>query len=121
MKCSPFNETYCLSCRTTNLFLENNTCVMDCNPENSTFPDPITQTCVPCHSYCKKCFGSGPLKCTECNDTYFYLADGCYLTCPVGLFGNQQDKLCTQCDDTDHSGIKFCAKCDNSTGTVLCT
>lgn len=24
-------------------------------------------------------------------------------------------------DDTDHSGIKFCAKCDNSTGTVLCT
>lgn len=65
-------------------------------PHNS---DPITQTCVPCHSYCKKCFGSGPLKCTECNDTYFYLADGCYLTCPVGLFGNQQDKLCTQCNE----------------------
>ncbi|CDW90923.1 fu domain containing protein [Stylonychia lemnae] len=51
--------------------------------------------CLNCPFQCIKCNGGNISKdCQMCSKGFFYFNDGCYLLCPLGYWGDENDYLC---------------------------
>ena len=70
-----------------------------------------TVLCVPCHSLCSECWGSGPSQCLSCSPNYFYQAGTCAPLCPSHQY---YDSACQPCHDD-------CGECDGPTASHCLT
>lgn len=83
-------------------------CVADCG--DGFYEDK--NTCKRCHDTCKTCFGK-PDRCASCNPPYFLEFASCVQECPLGKFGNTNNRKCELCNSQ-------CQTCFNGEKNNLC-
>lgn len=87
----------CTSCiASTNLYLQDSSCVASCGDGFITNPDTSIKTCLACDNSCKTCQTS-ITNCISCNAGSGLLNNACLTTCPSGYFMNSNTNTCDAC------------------------
>ena len=70
----------------------------------------VFNSCVPCGSTCKTCFGHQSNQCLSCSIPKLLLGSSCVAECPRGMFHNQMTHTCDAC----HTACESCTGPTNS-------
>lgn len=86
---------------------------------NSSKFSLVFNSCVPCDSTCKTCFGHQSNQCLSCSLPKLLLGSSCVAECPSGMFHNQVTHTCEAC----HTACESCtgprdSDCNSCRGMV---
>lgn len=121
--CTGPNPRDCVTCKSPNLKLPDNSCSPTCIEK--TFLDPTNTTrCLSCHPSCLTCSGALETNCITCANGFFRrISDNlCANNCGSGYYGNFQigchscDSTCKECSGP---GPTSCLECFNPDRFIL--
>ncbi|XP_071385584.1 proprotein convertase subtilisin/kexin type 5-like [Centroberyx affinis] len=96
LTCSGPEPSSCLSCDTNMRKDASGHCVWysQCSLRSYMGEDG---ECQLCHPLCHRCSGPGKDHCLSCNSPRFLLNDTCVEECPVGYYGDRDERECNHC------------------------
>ncbi|KAJ8413952.1 hypothetical protein AAFF_G00065500 [Aldrovandia affinis] len=102
LTCSGPHVAACLTCREDMRKDIHGHCIFQTECSLRSYKDQQGE-CQPCHRLCHRCTGPSRAHCMSCNDQYFLLNHTCVAECPLGFYGDREQKLCERCHFTCES------------------